>query len=95
MNKDKHPNVINGMSAKEFAYKLSKLRYDALADFMGHLHDAVREDQAKDKSKGRHNLALLLGEAAQGIKEAEKKFDEIWEICEPRTFTDEDIELFE
>lgn len=93
--KYKHPNLIKGLTGKEFAYMLSKLRYDALADIMGHLHDSIQIDAAKDKEKGREMLALLLGEVAQGIKIAEKKLDEIWEICEPRTETDEDIDLFE
>ncbi len=93
--KDKRPNLINGLTGKEFAYMLSNLRYDTLADIMGHLHDSIRSDAAKDKEKGREMLALLLGEVAQGIKIAEKKLDEIWEFCEPRTATDEDIDLFE
>ena len=55
---------------EEIAEEIGDLRYDALADFFKALSDKIREDGAKDKARGRHQLAQELSTIANKLEDA-------------------------
>ena len=89
----KHPNKIFGDTAKDFAQKIVDLRFDAMADLLGYLADHIMRMSVRDKAKGRDNLAIITQQLSISLKEAADLADKCWDISEPFTVTDEDIDL--
>ncbi len=83
---EKHPDwkhVLAEYSPATLAEVLGDLKYDQLAEFLGHLSTKIATDAEKDRLRGRTQLALALYRAANHIQSSSEAIDKAWDICEP------------
>lgn len=82
----KRPGTVRAYpgSLKGLAKDVANLWYDALTEFLGHLSQKIKEDAAKDKARGRVQLAEKLGYISYHLKMATGCAFEAWQICRPR-----------
>lgn len=77
---------------QELANELGDMRYDALAEFLGHLADKIREDGEKDASRGRPKLAKYLTTLALHLRVAQEGANAAWGVCEQYVDHDEEAD---
>ena len=70
-------------SLQELAAELGDLKYDALAEFLGHLSAKIQLDGDKDAGRRRHKLAHELHDCAKQLAGAQSSIERAWDICEP------------
>lgn len=70
-------------SLLELATDIGDLRYDALADFLKHLSNKLREDGVADENRRRVKLSTTLYEASNFLGKAKIEIDESWKISKP------------
>ncbi len=83
---EKHPDwqqVLAEYAPETLAQVLGDLKYDQLADFLGHLSQKIAADAEKDRLRGRTQLALALYRAANHIQSSSKAIDKAWDVCAP------------
>lgn len=83
---EKHPDwdrVLPTYSPAALAETLGDLKYDQLAEFLGHLSTKIAADAQKDRSRGRAQLALALYRAANHIQSSAEAIDKAWDVCAP------------
>ncbi len=93
--KARHPNLIAGLSGRDFGKAIVNLRFDTMADILGYLVDGLRRMAASDEEKGMSKLPFELRQAANHLKFAVDHIDNAWTISKSRTVTDEDIDMIE
>lgn len=81
-----HPVQVRGMSPKELAAEVSRLRYDALGEFLGALSENLKRDGKADTSKGKIKLGDYLTTASSDLSFAENEICKAW-TCKSRTDT--------
>jgi len=78
----KHKNSIDYTGGlPQLALDLSRLRYDALHEFLTELSENFEKDSTADLGRGRRKLAAALKSAAEAIGEA-------WKVCRPYEVSD-------
>lgn len=83
---EKHPDwqrVLAEYSPAGLADVLGDLKYDQLAEFLGHLSAKIAADAEKDRLRDRTQLALALYRAANHIQSSAEAIDKAWNICAP------------
>ncbi len=83
---EKHPDwnrVLPEYSPAALAEILGDLKYDQLAEFLGHLSTKIMTDAEKDRLRGRTQLALSLYRAANHIQSSAEAIDKAWDVCAP------------
>lgn len=70
-------------SFQQLAEELGDLRYDALAEFLLHLHEKLTKDSIADENRGRAKLAKCLALASKSIEHSAKEIQKAWVISEP------------
>lgn len=83
---EKHPDweqVLAEYSPATLANILGDLKYDQLAEFLGHLSTKIATDAEKDRLRGRSQLALALYRAANHIESSAEAIDTAWDVCAP------------
>lgn len=68
---------------KDLANDMGDLQYDALAKFLEYMATKIAEDGAKDRARGRTQLAKCLEKSADLIGKSTKEMEKAWGICEP------------
>lgn len=68
---------------KELAVDISNMRYDAVADFLGHLSDAIFLQVRQDAARSRAILADTLLDTYASLRAATMSMRSVWRICEP------------
>ncbi|MFK7978790.1 MAG: hypothetical protein AB8G86_02310 [Saprospiraceae bacterium] len=80
-----HKDQIDGYdgSPSDLATAIGDLKYDALAEFLSLLATKIAKDGAKDRSRGRVQLATSLENSAQHLLVAKSNMDMAWRISAP------------
>lgn len=78
----KHPSSVT-LQPLQLARKLTKLRYDRLAEYLGATVCQLYQDANADRMGGRLQLATALDEAAELMGKAVERLDHAWRISEP------------
>lgn len=83
-NCEKHKKEIAGISdMKVLAEMIGDLHYESLTEFLDRLCDKLLLDAAKDRAKGRKDLANVLEYSANHIYEAHVEMETAWQISKP------------
>ena len=93
MKQHKHPNLIFGLTAEEFSEQAANLRFDAMADLFGHLADEIFRRAKESDALQRIKLGFTLTQLAIVLKKAADWADDAWELSEPKTVTDRDLDI--
>ena len=80
-----HKDQIDGYkgSPTDLAEAIGDLKYDALANFLELLAAKIEKDAAKDRSRGRVQLATSLEKSAAHLVTAKLNIDIAWRISAP------------
>lgn len=80
-----HKDQIDGYegSPADLAEAIGDLKYDALANFLALLAAKIEKDGAKDRNRGRIQLATSLEESAKNLRSAKSSIDIAWQISAP------------
>lgn len=81
----KHALEVPGYDGdlKKLAEAAYGMRYDRVAEYIGHSAAELERQQAGDYGRGNVQLAALLEEAARLEREQEVLFQRIWQLCRP------------
>ena len=81
---DKHPTSVNvELQLERLAAEIANLRYDALAEFIGHLQQQILAQSKGDMAKGREKLAAELLKASNHLAFTETYVEAAWTISKP------------
>lgn len=80
-----HKDQIDGYegSSVELAEAIGDLKYDTLANFLTLLAAEIEKDGAKDRSRGRVQLAASLENCTLHLQKAKLAIDKAWKISAP------------
>jgi len=82
----KHPTVVPGYeSPKELAKALCGLNYEDLAEYVMCIHTELVNDSAKDKARGRTQLASSLQKAADTVRSTYIHISNAAAICKNKS----------
>lgn len=83
--KPKHPTGVEGWSGtlEELAQAIGKMRYDKVAEFVGHFARHTESEAKKDTADGKVRLPDKLFSASKYLYLAQVGYDQAWEICKP------------
>ena len=81
----KHPTKIEKYdgSLEELAEDIGNLRYDAFADFLGHLEKKIGRDGQADRDRGRESLSDHLFGVRTMLMKAQAWAKMTWALCKP------------
>ena len=82
----KHPSVVPGYEdPKQLAKALCVLNYEDLAEYVMCIHTELVNDSAKDKARGRTQLAGSLQKAADAVRSAYIHISNAAAICKNKS----------
>jgi hypothetical protein len=79
-----HQTLLPGFqSLQEAAEAICNLRYDALAELIGHMQDKLWADATADYDRDRKKLATALTQAGNLAGNFSLAVEDAWKICKP------------
>lgn len=83
--KSKHPILVEKYpgSLEDLALDLKNMRYDKLAEFLGHLAKHVEVEADNDAANGKIKLPLRLYATSKHLYDAQEEIDSAWKISKP------------
>lgn len=80
-----HPTTIPQypINMEDLAQDVACLRYDKVAEFLGHLSNELQKQKDGDEARGRVQLASRLEETVHALYFAKDRMWETWNLCAP------------
>lgn len=81
----RHPISVGGFtgSLEELATQIAAMRYDAVAELLGHLETQFQRQASADEKRGRVKLAGLLRAFSTRLRRIQAAMQQIFQFCVP------------